>query len=46
MQKLAAVIPSIESYFGRGHMEENLGQQWEESWEWRVNKYVDQAMGC
>jgi len=38
---MRTLIPGIESYFGRGHMEEDLGKLWEQSWVWRINKYVD-----
>jgi len=41
MQHMATLTPSIESFFGRGHMEESLGKPWEQSWVWRKNKYVD-----
>ncbi|KAH7103769.1 hypothetical protein BKA62DRAFT_696394 [Auriculariales sp. MPI-PUGE-AT-0066] len=41
MRQLAGLVPSIESFFGTGHMQEEFERGWKYYWPWRRNMYLD-----
>jgi hypothetical protein len=43
MRKVASLIPSVESFVGRGNKIEKP-EDWEAKWPWTRNVYIDALM--
>ncbi|KAH7105157.1 hypothetical protein BKA62DRAFT_691845, partial [Auriculariales sp. MPI-PUGE-AT-0066] len=44
MRHIANIVPSIESFLGRGHMKEDVVPAWRDGWVWNHNAYFDQVV--